>query len=221
MFFKKKEDIQPNKISLLVVGLGNPGKKYSKTRHNIGWMAASTLAARFNAEFQTHTVYHYTVLSYKGIEIAVALPTTFMNASGEAVRKLCARFHVKPEKLVVICDEYNFPVGKIHLKRGGSDGGHNGIASIINELESSDFYRLRCGIGKGFETGGMKDYVLSQFEDEEIASLKDSLEKAADAIEYFSLNDPSRAMSFINSGKLWYDKQKTSVDSNSEIDTIQ
>ena len=109
-------------------------------------------------------------------------------------------------------DEYNFPLGKIHLKKGGGDGGHNGIASIIEELGVQDFYRLRCGIGRNFSEGGLVEYVLSDFKEDEIEQRNVMIQKAIESIELLIEVGPSRAMSMINSGELWEEKEK---DSNS------
>jgi PTH1 family peptidyl-tRNA hydrolase len=126
-----------------------------------------------------------------------------MNLSGEAVKKACDKYSIPYSKAVAICDEYNFPAGKVHIKAGGSSGGHNGINSIIEMLGMQNFYRLRCGIGKNFPPGGMVDYVLSNFEEEEKPSLTEMIAKGCDALDYLVKIGPARAVSEINSEKLW------------------
>lgn len=191
-------------IDWLIAGLGNPGKKYAYNRHNIGWMVVSALAERFKKPIMSlSNIYLQTSLVLENQLILAIMPTTYMNMSGEAVSKALKLYNLEPEKLIVICDEYNFPLGKVHIKLGGSDGGHNGIASIINELETDKFWRLRCGIGRNFESGGLVDYVLSDFNEDEIDERDKMIAKAVDAIEAFFRLGYARAMSLINSGQLW------------------
>lgn len=188
----------------MVAGLGNPGKIYAGNRHNTGWMAVDAICSKYKVE----------PVLWKGIcfkcpvkienqQILLALPTTYMNNSGEAVLKLSKEYNISVENIIIICDEYNFPLGKIHLKRGGSDGGHNGVNSVIQELGTDNFLRLRCGIGKNFPQGGMVDYVLSNFTNEEIPERDSMLKKVVDAIVTFFRLGEARAHPLINSGSLW------------------
>ena len=126
-----------------------------------------------------------------------------MNNSGEAVLAAKDTFDIPSEKILIICDEINFPPGKVHLKFGGSDGGHNGVASVIENLHTSDFFRLRCGIGKNFLTGGMVDYVLSDFNKDELEERDKMINKTVDSIEYLIRNGKTKAMTDINSEILW------------------
>ncbi len=202
--FKKKKHVR---IDWLAVGLGNPGRKYENTRHNIGWMVVDEFAARHRKKIISGSRIHLeAVINIGGQNILAVKPTTFMNNSGEAVAKLSSKHEIPPEKIIVISDEYNFPVGKVHIRRGGGDGGHNGILSIIDELDTAEFYRLRCGIGKDFPQGGMVDYVLSEFRPEEAASKAEMISKAVDSIECMVEFQTGRAMSVINSGSLWKPK---------------
>jgi PTH1 family peptidyl-tRNA hydrolase len=134
--------------------------------------------------------------------VLYALPLTYMNASGTAIRKIIAKYHIPIEKVVAIVDEYNFPVGKIHIKQGGSDGGHNGIASIIAELENTNFIRLRCGISRNFGPGKLIDYVLSDFPEAEMPLVNEMKDKAEHAINYLIEWGFARASLDINSGKI-------------------
>lgn len=203
LFFSKKTKIKYD-FDWLIVGLGNPEKKYLANRHNIGWTITTEFNKKYNGEFSLKSKYYYH--SYIKIEkknLFLALPTTYMNNSGLAVSKITKEFNISPEKIVVIVDDYNFPLGKIHLKSGGSSGGHNGIASIIEHINTSDFFRLRCGIGKNFASGEMADYVLSDFSENEIDERNSMINKGIIAIETLVRLDPPRAMSLINSGELW------------------
>ncbi len=188
----------------LIVGLGNPGEKYTETRHNIGWMVALELADKFGGKFKKgSSIFYYSQIEVKNLIATIILPTTFMNGSGEAVRKVKTKLDIPNKKILIICDEYNFPLGKIHLKSDGSDGGHNGVLSVIEELHATDFLRLRCGIGKNFPPGGMVDYVLNKFDENEIFERNVMIKKSVEAIHYLLLKGPVRAMTDINSGKLW------------------
>ncbi|HPI19593.1 MAG TPA: aminoacyl-tRNA hydrolase [Candidatus Kapabacteria bacterium] len=191
-------------IDWVVVGLGNPEQKYIGNRHNIGWMVANELAVHCKKDtFTRARNYFHTIIQVEGQSILIALPTTFMNNSGKAVKKIINYYQIPPEKLIVILDEYNFPVGKIHLRKNGGDGGHNGIISIIEETGTSQFLRLRCGIAKNFEQGEMADYVLSDFKPYEIEARNQMIKNSVEALLYFFKVGPSRGMSDVNSGKIF------------------
>ncbi len=191
-------------VDWLILGLGNPGSKYAETRHNIGWMVGTHLASKNKKPImQLSPLFKHAAMRIDGKLVLLALPITFMNNSGEAAAYISKEFHIEAEKIVVVLDEYNFDVGKIHLRKSGGDGGHNGLASIIEHLGTRDFFRLRCGIGKRFPEGGMVDYVLSHFETEETEAKNKMIENAVDAIEHLVKTNPNRAMGEINSEKLW------------------
>ncbi len=197
-------------MNWLIVGLGNPGERYHNTRHNIGWLVADEFAKRRNLHLApVSSIYNFAEFKYAGKLVGLVKPTTYMNNSGEAVRKLANKYSVNVQNVIVIVDEYNFNVGKVHLKKDGSDGGHNGILSIIEEMQATNFLRLRCGIGKDFDPGGMVDYVLSVFKKEESESLSLMINKACDAIEYILKNNNiGRSMSAINSETIWKSKEE-------------
>ncbi len=198
-----------SEISKIYVGLGNPGTKYDQTRHNIGRMIIDAMAEKYNAKWiPQKRIYWETEINIKGNKILLLKPDTYMNSSGEAVRKVAAKYMVMPEDIVALVDEYNFPVNKIQVKRGGSNGGHNGIASIIEELNNENFCRYRCGIGKNFEPGGMVDYVLQRFNDDELPEVEKMIEKSISALEYLAVINFGKAASDINSGSIWKSKDK-------------
>lgn len=200
---------------LLIVGLGNPGEKYAKTRHNIGWMVLSKFAEKHKIELSKESnIYYSGKAKYAGKNIVICFPTTYMNLSGEAVRKISAKYGIAPQNIITIADEYNFPLGKVHLKNGGSDGGHNGLASIIDELETPNFYRLRMGIDKKFGAGELVDYVLSPFNPDESDALELAINKGVDSLQTIIKNGTSRAMSQINSEELWKEKQEKNSNNN-------
>jgi len=204
LFFGKKNKIEKEKPDWIVVGLGNPGDKYKNTRHNIGWMVAEEFLKSKGTNFKYKTIaYKYNFIAVNNFKVLVAVPLTYMNNSGVAVKEILNKTNLLVEKLIIILDEYNFPLGKIHVKMAGGDGGHNGMASIIEHLNSSEFIRLRCGIGKNFGPGELIDYVLSDFSPEEIDIKNAMIKTAIEAIEAIIKFGSSKAFSLINSGDLW------------------
>ena len=187
----------------LIAGLGNPGKQYAGTRHNVGWMVAAALIEHFKCPVKTTSIYIYSQINIAGTPSVVAMPTTFMNNSGEAILKLVNKLKIPTQKICIILDEYNFLPGKIHLKDSGSDGGHNGLASVIEYLETHEFLRLRCGIGKNFGTGGMIEYVLSNFNESETEARDKMIDDAVESVIHLVKFGKIKAMSDINSGKLF------------------
>lgn len=197
----------------LFVGLGNPGEKYARTRHNIGWMVAERLAEKYKASFVPGRGDWLEASFTIGSKHVVAmLPTTYMNASGEAVSSFCKKHFLLPERVVAIVDEYNFPVGTIHLKGQGSDGGHNGLTSLIEELGTDKFWRLRCGIDRKFGQGELVKYVLSPFEHHEAENLELMVQQAVETLEFISRLGAQKAMNHINTLK----KTKPKTGENTE-----
>lgn len=167
----------------VVVGLGNPGRQYAETRHNIGWMVIDRLAERARWSDRPARGSAAAIISgrYRGLDLALVKPHTFMNLSGGAVRKSLVRFRAPLEDLLVVVDDFALPFGRLRFREAGSSGGHNGLESIIDELQSDRFARLRVGIG---EPGGTAiDHVLSRFSTGERHSLDEILDAAADAVE--------------------------------------
>lgn len=168
----------------LIVGLGNPGKQYEQTRHNIGFEVIDALSNRLQipldqAKFKG--IYGYRVID--GEKVFLLKPLTYMNLSGESVIALMNYYEIAEEDLVVIYDDLDLPVGKIRLRQKGSAGGHNGIKSIISHLGTNEFNRIRVGINR--PTNGMPivDYVLGKFLKEEAEIVKTAVEKGAEACE--------------------------------------
>lgn len=191
-------------IDLLIAGLGNPGDKYAKSRHNIGWMAANAINLKYNKKWKkSGNLYLFSEFNIEGKNILNVLPLTYMNNSGKALSEISKKYEIEPEKMIVIVDEYNFQLGKIHLKKTGGSGGHNGVASVIEELDNSSFMKLRCGIGNDFPPGMMVEYVLGNFPKEDIPDVMNMTKKATEAIEHLLKYGFQRAMSDINSERLW------------------
>lgn len=148
----------------IILALGNPGARYETTRHNIGWMVADEVARRIGIGFGPGRGEYYEGRGvWRGVDVLLAKPTTWMNNSGVAAAQLLERTGCTPSEMLVLVDEVQFPVGKIQVKPSGSDGGHNGLRSLIHHLDTDEFPRLRCGIDRNFLPGEMADYVLSPF----------------------------------------------------------
>ena len=167
----------------LIVGLGNPGKKYAYTRHNVGFAVVEILAARMDvADMKTK----YRSKIVKVIEhdppLILAMPQTYMNNSGQAVREIVRGEEIEIDKMIVIHDDVDLPIGTIRVRSKGSSGGHNGIESIIEYLSASDFIRVRVGIGRSSE-GDVTDYVLQEIPSRERGAVTQSAIRAADAVE--------------------------------------
>lgn len=183
----------------MLVGLGNPGSEYAQTRHNIGFMVLDAFAEATGAGWShPSSLYDEARTRYAGVELVLMKPLTYMNLSGRAVTKRSRELGIGPAHVVVITDEYNFPVGKIHLKQGGSAGGHNGVASVIDELESANFWRLRCGIDRQFGPGQLVEYVLAPFDASQTQDLTAMIERSCEAIRQIAKSGPNLAMQKIN-----------------------
>ncbi len=169
--------------SWLIVGLGNPGTEYAKTRHNAGFRAIDLLAENLGckidrAKFQGL----YGQTSYNGIKLFLLKPLTYMNLSGQAVQQLSAYFHIPPQRVIVLFDDISLPPGRLRIRANGSAGGHNGIKSIIAELGSQDFPRVKIGVGaKAYPEQDLADWVLSAFSASEEKDLSVALKNGADA----------------------------------------
>jgi peptidyl-tRNA hydrolase, PTH1 family len=178
----------------IVVGLGNPGQRYADTRHNIGWMVLDRLADRagISGRARARDAAATASARYDDLDLLLVKPTTFMNESGIAVRKILARERAPLEEMLVVIDDFALPFGRLRFRERGSAGSHNGLRSIIDELSTEDFARLRVGIGEPGE-GQARDHVLSRFSPEERKRLDILLEAAADGVEEWGRSGTPRA----------------------------
>lgn len=168
----------------LIVGLGNPGKKYQGTRHNLGFVLLDFLAARANRKFTAgRGEYKQSRLIIGGCDIWALKPKTFMNRSGLAVSEFINYYRIAPEEIVVVCDDINLPAGKLRIREAGSAGGHKGLADIIRCLNSDRFTRIRLGVGLPPEGQPSEDYVLKNFDKSEKAVINEMIENAARVVE--------------------------------------
>ena len=183
----------------LVAGLGNPGKEYRNTRHNIGFMVIDRLAERLDLSFtRTQSKALITDGRYQGQRLYLAKPQTFMNASGQAVAALQKFYKIESENLLVVYDDVDLPFDTIRMKPSGGSAGHKGMNSIIQQLGTQDFPRLRLGVGRSFGSRQAADYVLKPFSKEESEFLDRYLQRAGDAILTYITEGIQQAMTEYN-----------------------
>jgi len=185
----------------LIVGLGNPGRKYARTRHNAGFMVLERLARRWKASlaFEKKFQARLGLVQTGERRLLLCEPETFMNASGEAVQTVSAFYKVPPAKMLVVVDDADLPLGEIRLRPRGSSGGHHGLESIEQHLGTREFPRLRVGIGREASAAReITDYVLSQFSAAEAEVLEKVLTRACDQVECWWRDGIARAMNQFN-----------------------
>ena len=181
----------------LLVGLGNPGLRYARTRHNIGFMVMDRLAESLDLSFREKTDYRACSGSISGQKVVLMEPLTFMNRSGNAVRKVFSKYAVLPANLIVVHDDLDLEAGKLKIRKKGSSGGHKGIESVIQNLGTQDFIRVRIGIGRD-PFVPTEDYVLSKFRKNEKPLIQDAVNKAADAVCSIIIHGADKAMNTFN-----------------------
>lgn len=197
---EKKTDTSPKPVSFIVAGLGNPGEKYQKTRHNAGFMALDVICEKYN--------FNINKLKFKalcgeadinGKRVLFLKPQTFMNNSGEAVREAASFYKIPPENIIVIFDDISLDPGKIRIRKKGSDGGHNGIKSIIYHLNSDKFPRIKIGVGaKPHPEYDLADWVLGEIPSDLRETFVNSLKSASDALELMLGDNTEAAMAKFN-----------------------
>ena len=185
----------------LIVGLGNPGREYRDTRHNVGFMVADELARRQQLSWAPAPSQVPETLTAKGfapVPVLLAKPLTYMNRSGDAVAALVRYFALDTSDVLVVVDEVALPFGRLRARPSGSAGGHNGLKSIADRLGTTEFSRLRLGVGRGDVRRNLADHVLSGFEPGERAGLEAFIARAADAAEMFAVKDIAAVMNAYN-----------------------
>ena len=183
----------------LVVGLGNPGRKYEETRHNVGFMALAELARRGGSPrpknaFQGET----SEVSIGGQRLLLCWPHTFMNRSGASVLAARDFYKLTNEELLIVCDDFNLPLGKLRLRMAGSAGGQKGLADVIRVLGTDEVPRLRIGIGQAPPNWDPADYVLAKFTRQELALIEETLARTAEAVETWAVRGVQAAMNEYN-----------------------
>lgn len=182
----------------LIIGLGNPGKEYMHTRHNIGFDVLDAFALKHNVFFQPSRLADLAEIKFKGKIFVCIKPTTFMNLSGRAVKYWLDKEKITIENSLTIVDDLALPLNKLRLRKKGSDAGHNGLRDIQNILGTDEYPKLRFGLGNNFPKGLQVEFVLSRWQAEEIPVIKSKIEKCIDIIEDFATIGIDRTMSSIN-----------------------
>ena len=217
MLFRSQKTTAGQAPEYLVVGLGNPGSQYECTRHNAGFIAMDIMAEKLGFDIKR--------LKFKGLigdtvidghRVAFLKPSTFMNLSGESVRDAMQFYKIPVEKLLVICDDISLAPGRLRIRRKGSAGGHNGLKSVIAELGSPSFRRLRIGVGRP-EKSGTADYVLSKFDGAEAERFNLSLDAAAEAVRTVLTCGMARAMNRFNA---WVPEQEQESETNQKKEVV-
>ena len=188
----------------VIVGLGNPGRQYAGTRHNVGFdvvdlLAQSPKASRFQSRFQAQVA----ELAEDDLKLLLVKPETFMNLSGRSVRQVLDFYQLTPADLLVVCDDINLPLGKLRARAKGSHGGHNGLRDIQNHLGTADYARLKIGVGDPGEEGDVVDHVLTRVRPSERVLIEDAESLAAQAVMVWALRGIDDCMNEFNadSGK--------------------
>ncbi|WP_298155911.1 aminoacyl-tRNA hydrolase [Flavobacterium sp.] len=194
---KSKEVIDPMK-KYLIVGLGNIGAEYVNTRHNIGFKVVDFLAKQESLSFETVKLGAMAEYKLKGRTYFLLKPNTYMNLSGKAVKFWMDKENIPLENIFVITDDLNLPFGAIRIKPKGSDGGHNGLKSINQMLNTQNYTRFRFGISDEFKKGKQVDYVLGEWDDDEKMKLPERLEMAANAVRSFGTAGLENTMTTYN-----------------------
>ncbi len=200
MFFKRSKGIAPGPIEFLIVGLGNPGKNYEFTRHNAGFLTLDHIASELDTEinnFKNNALVADVVINNH--RCLLVKPQTFMNNSGTAVRDIAKFYKIPPEKIIVVFDDISLPCGKLRIRRKGTDGGHNGIKSIIYHLNSDQFPRIKIGVGaKPNPEYDLADWVLSKFGKDDTEQLKTAITKATEVLPFILDGEIDKAMNKAN-----------------------
>ena len=198
----------------VIVGLGNPGKEYENTQHNIGFLTLDLISERLGIDIKQ--IKHKALTGegfVKGQKLMLVKPQTYMNLSGQSVREIMQYYKVDPEDLIVIYDDLDIPIGSLRLRAKGSAGTHNGMKSIVYDIQDDGFPRVRVGIG-GERKGNLANYVISGFNKDDISTMEAAVEKAADAVQCWIDEGINSAMNKFNTKK----KKKKEESDPAEIE---
>jgi PTH1 family peptidyl-tRNA hydrolase len=185
----------------LIVGLGNPGKEYERTRHNAGFWLVERFAQSSGSHFRKDPKYQALVARHEASGAWLLLPQSFMNASGRAVQMLAGFFRIKPEEILVVHDELDFPPGAARMKQGGGIGGHNGLRDISQRIASHDYWRLRIGIGHPGDKNVVADYVLHKPSAEDKAAIDEAIGRSLEVLPLCLSGDMQGAIQKLHSGE--------------------
>jgi peptidyl-tRNA hydrolase, PTH1 family len=185
----------------LIVGLGNPGREYRDTRHNVGFMVVDEIVRRHGLNWAmapSQVPDAFVVKKFGADPLLLAKPLTYMNRSGDAVAALSRYYDIAPADMLVVVDDVDLPFGRLRARARGSGGTHNGLRSLVERLGSTEFPRLRLGVGRGDERRDLADHVLSKFERDEQEALEGFIARAADAAEMFAVDGIGKVMNVYN-----------------------
>lgn len=185
-------------MKFLIVGLGNTGDEYAHTRHNIGFDVVNAFVQKHKGTFRVDRLAYVADIKWKGKNFVCVCPTTFMNLSGKAVKYWMDKEKIELSNMLVIVDDLALPLSKLRVRPGGTDAGHNGLKSIQEILGTSDYPKLRFGIGNDFSKGHQSDYVLGKWKKDEEPLVKLKIDSAASVIEDFALQGIAAAMNHVN-----------------------
>lgn len=185
-------------MKFLIIGLGNIGNEYAHTRHNIGFDVVAAFAQKHGAAFRSDRLAYVAEVKWRGKTFICICPTTYMNLSGKAVKYWMDKEKITPERTLTVVDELALPLSKLRIRAGGSDGGHNGLRSIQESLATTEYPKLRFGIGNNYPKGMQADFVLSKWLKEEEPLVKLKIEKSLEAIECFAQQGVGAAMNLVN-----------------------
>ena len=188
-------------MNYLVVGLGNIGSEYAGTRHNVGFMVLDAWAKASNIVFRTERYGDVAEVSFKGRNITLLKPSTYMNLSGNAVRYWVAKLKLPLENLIVICDDLNLPFGTLRMRKKGSDGGHNGLKNIQELIGTQEYPRIRIGIGNNFQKGGQVNFVIGEMSEEEKNAMPEICDQVINGVKAFTTIGIDRVMNSFNTAK--------------------
>ncbi len=185
-------------MKFLIAGLGNPGNEYAHTRHNIGFDVVNAFVQKHGGQFRTDRLAYVAEVKWKGKNFVCICPTTYMNLSGKAVKYWLDKEKLSVDQLLVIVDDLALPLNKLRLKPSGSDAGHNGLKSLQEVLGTTEYAKLRFGIGSDYPKGLQADFVLGKWKKEEEALVKLKIEKSVEGIEMFAAQGITTAMNQLN-----------------------
>ncbi|MCA9523769.1 MAG: aminoacyl-tRNA hydrolase [Myxococcales bacterium] len=182
----------------LLVGLGNPGRQYQGNRHNVGFMVLDELASQCGANWSNRFAGEVSRVELDRGPLYLLKPMTYMNRSGASVQPMAAFYRIEPSEICVVHDEIDLPYETLRVKIGGGHGGHNGLRDIIQRLASSDFFRLRIGVGRPPHGGDAADFVLNDFSSDERITLEQVVERSIEIVRFAHANGPRKAMNDFN-----------------------
>ncbi len=185
-------------MKFLIAGLGNSEKEYTHTRHNIGFDVVAAFIQKHKGTFRTGRLAYHTTVKWKGKTFVCICPTTYMNLSGKAVKYWTDKEHIDPDHILIVVDDVATPFDKLRIRAGGSDGGHNGLKSVQESLATTEYARLRFGIGDDYPRGMQSDFVLGKWNQSEVPVVKMKIARAVEAIEIFAQQGISAAMNQVN-----------------------